>query len=165
MLKAAANLDAFNTRYRSALMAFFFRRLRNFSEAEDLTQDVFVRLASSKSNDIQDADAYIFQVAANILRDRVRRDQVRANFRADIEYLDGADVETLGPDRVLEGREHLTAIVAALQDLPERTRAIFLLVRIEKLKQVDVAAHYAISVSAVEKHLRKAVVCLARRLA
>ena len=162
MFRPAAKLDEFNARYRSALMAFFFRRLRNASEAEDLTQDVFVRLAASKAITVENADAYIFQIAANILRDRGRRERVRTDFRTDMEHLEGAGFEAIDPDRVLEGRETLAEIVAALQELPERTRAIFLLVRIEKLKQAEIAAHYAISVSAVEKHLRRAVVQLAR---
>ena len=164
MFKPATKLDEFNARYRSALMAFFFRRLGNFSEAEDLTQDVFVRLADSNWRNIENTDAYIFQVAANILRDRGRRERVRSNFRSDMEYLEGSGVEARDPDRVLDGRETLAAIVAALAELPERTRAIFLLVRVEKLKQAEIAAHYAISVSAVEKHLRRAVLHLARRI-
>ena len=162
MPRPAAKLDEFNSRYRGALMAFFSRRLSNSNEVEDLTQDVFVRLADSPNIKIENADAYIFQIAANILRDRGRRERVRTSFRTDIAYLEGSGVETLDPDRVLDGREALAGIIAALQELPDRTRAIFLLVRIEKLRQADIAAHYAISVSAVEKHLRRAVLKIAR---
>jgi RNA polymerase sigma factor (sigma-70 family) len=162
MSKPAAKLDQLNARYRPALLAFFARRLRNSTEAEDLTQEVFVRLANARDREIENSDAYIFQIAANILRDRSRRERVRSDFRSELGYLESTAVETLDPDRFLESRETLAEIIAALHELPERTRSIFMLVRLENLKQAEIAAHYGISVSAVEKHLGKAVLRLAR---
>ena len=58
-------------------MAFFLRRVRNRSEAEDLVQDVFLRVASNGGSPLTHAKGYIFQVAANILRDRARHLRVR----------------------------------------------------------------------------------------
>jgi len=101
MSKSAAKLGEFNSRYRAALIAFFTRRLRNPSEAEDLTQDVFVRMAGSKDVEIRNSDAYVFQTASNILRDRIRREGARSTFRRDMEGLEGAAFETLDPNRAI----------------------------------------------------------------
>src|SRR5271156_4514226 len=62
-----------DVRFRTALMAYFVRRTGNRSEAEDLTQETFVRLIGSHSFEYADeANAYVFRVASNLLRDRAR---------------------------------------------------------------------------------------------
>jgi RNA polymerase sigma-70 factor (ECF subfamily) len=109
-------------------------------------------------------DAYIFNVAANLLRDKKRRERVRFSYRMEIQALNGAGpVEALDPARVLAGREALMEAAAALAALPERTRAIFLLFRLEHLRQAELAELYGISVSAVQKHLVRASAALVRR--
>ena len=46
---AEAVANALSRRFRPALMAFFLRRIRNHSEAEDLTQDVLMRVSEKGS--------------------------------------------------------------------------------------------------------------------
>ena len=155
------DLALFDRRYRGALMTFFIRRVRNRSEAEDLTQEVFTRLAADNGRQLEYADAYVFQTAANLLRDRGRREKVRAEYRATLET-DSADA--LGPERVVAARQSLAQVIDALQELSERTRAIFILHRLEKLKKAEIAAMFAMSVSGVDKHLIKAMIHLHTRL-
>jgi RNA polymerase sigma-70 factor (ECF subfamily) len=61
------------------------------------------------------------------------------------------------PEHVLLGRERLARATAVLLELPERTRVIFVLRRLEGMKYLDIAARLGISVSAVEKHMERAV--------
>ena len=85
--EAAKVIGDLSVRFRPALMAFFLRRIRNFSEAEDLTQEVLLRVAQkSETLDTGRPDAYVFQIAANLLRDRARRTNVRDA------YLSGAAI-------------------------------------------------------------------------
>jgi RNA polymerase sigma factor (sigma-70 family) len=162
------DLNGLNRRYRPALMAFFMRRAASHGDAEDMTQELFAKLAAAQSGSIgagpmDNADAYIFQMAANLLRDRGRREKVRANYRASLDT-GSADLEPLDPARVLLGRESLGEVSVALRELPERTRAIFLLFRLEGMKQAELAALYGVSISAVQKHIFKAMTHLTRRL-
>lgn len=151
-------------RYRPALISFFLRRVRNHAEADDLTQEVFVRLASTDAAaGLERPDAYIFQTAANLLRDRSRREQVRRNFRQGVDP-DAASIDRMDPSRVLIGRETLGEVTGALGQLPERTRAIFILYRLENLKHREIAEMFGISVSAVEKHVLRAMTHLTRCL-
>jgi len=53
---------------------------------------------------------------------------------------------------------------AALLQLNERTRDVFVLSRLERMKYAEIAEMYGISVSAVEKHMIKALAHLARRV-
>ena len=150
----------FNQR-RRALMAFFVRRIRDLHEAEDLTQEVFARLAGQQLA-MDSADAYIFQVAANLLRDRNRRLGVRQRFEE--AALDPSSrQEEFDPSRILLGREELKNISQALGELAPRTRTIFLLYRLENMKRGEIASMYGMSVSGVQKHLEKAMGHLIRR--
>lgn len=159
-------LSRFHREYRPALMAFFLRRVHNPADAEDLTQEVFIRIATQADGQgaMRSADAYIFQIAANLLRDRARRAKVRADHVAGMRVVDGAATEPLDPYRVAAGREALALLVAGLDDLPERTRQIFLLFRYENLDQRAIAESFGISVSAVEKHIYRAMARLMARI-
>lgn len=144
-------------------MAFFVRRVGTRAEAEDLTQETFARLAAGGNKGVRHANAYVFQAAANLLRDRARRQKVRANYQAASSGAASPE-DLLSPERVLASRETLDCVSAALHELPERTRAIFILYRLENLKKSEIASLLAISVSGVDKHLVKAMAHLHARL-
>jgi len=156
-------LNQFHRDYRPALIAFFLRRVHSHSEAEDLTQEVFIRIAGSSRSAMRQPDAYIFQVAANLLRDRARREQIRSEHAAGARLVEGAGIEILDPFRVAAGREALGRLVSALDELPERTRRIFLLFRFEQIDQRTIAESFGISLSAVEKHIYRAMAHLIER--
>ena len=163
--------EELDSRYRERLMAYFMRRLRDRSAAEDLTQDLFARLiAPGTPVEVQNRDAFVFAAAANLLKDRARRSNARPERRmADLAPAQAiaedsiASDEDFTPERVLIGRESLADTLAALSELGERTRDIFILFRVEGMKQREIAKRYGISVSAVEKHVVRAVVHLASR--
>ncbi len=163
----AARLDA---RYRAPLMSYFLRRTGSRQDAEDLTQEVFLRILRRDEGAPREiADVYLFRIAANLLRDRAR---MATTHRASAHVsLDGAPasarvapglVEDLGPERVLLSQETLAAVLGALDDLGERTRDIFVLYRLEKMKHREIAALHGISVSSVEKEVARATAHLAR---
>ncbi|MFX8817134.1 sigma factor, partial [Acinetobacter baumannii] len=66
--------------YRRPLMAYFLRHTNDRAEAEDLTQEVFVRILRGAATSVQAPDSFVFTIAANLLRDRMR---VRIAKRAD----------------------------------------------------------------------------------
>jgi RNA polymerase sigma-70 factor (ECF subfamily) len=156
-------------RFRVPLVAYFGRRVRSAAEAEDLTQDVFERLVRSlASKPLVNAEALVFTIAVNLLRDRARKIyshglQLNVPPEAIAEVADALTVD-LSPERVVMGQRTLEEVVAALNELSERTRAMFYLYRLEHLKMREIAEIYGISVSGVEKHIGKALLHLARRL-
>jgi RNA polymerase sigma-70 factor (ECF subfamily) len=112
----------------------------------------------------EQARNYIFQIAMNCWRDRGRRKLSHGTVVDWNEELIGGLAEEISPERVLSGRESLERVVSALQELGERTRDVFVLCRLENMKQAQIAQVLGISVSAVEKHLSKALAHLARRM-
>jgi RNA polymerase sigma factor (sigma-70 family) len=157
----AAELDA---RYRRPLMKFFLRRVHHLAEAEDLTQEVFARaLTSGELGSLQRPDSFLFTVATNLLRDRHRAHLRRSGLPSEATCEPTEPVEDRGPERVLQGYESLSEVLSILDELSERTRDIFILFRLEDMKQRDIASAFGITVKAVEKHVLKAVTHLARR--
>lgn len=160
-------LDA---RFRRPLMTFFLRRVFNRAEAEDLTQQVFVRLVGSEEvGRLEQPDRFVFTVAANLLRDRAkraaRRDEVQS-VSIDLELvaqIAGAAQEEISPERVLLGREALAGVFRSLDELGEKTKAIFVLHRLENMKHREIAELLGIGVSTVEKHIIRATLHLARK--
>ena len=149
--------SALNARFRPALMAFFLRRIGNHAEAEDLTQDVLVRVTKHGSEiDASRPDAYVFQIAANLLRDRGRRHVVRSSYLQSFEASSAADLEERDPHRVLQARQSLATVMKAVRELPERTRTVFILFRLEGMKQREIADHLGLSVRTVELHVIRA---------
>ena len=140
------------------LAQYFRRRGVEPQEIEDLVQQVFVRLAARGGLDaLQNFDGYAQQTAASVLIDRSRRRAVRqhdAHVELDSERHGAADI---GPEQIVADREALDVAMAALMALPERTRTIFVLRRLEGVRYRNIAERLGISVSAVEKHMARAI--------
>ncbi len=142
--------------FRPALVRFFRRKLRDVNDVEDLVQEVFVRVAARQGGEVENLGGYVFQTAASVLADRHRRRTVRHaddQVPFDTERHSGTDFDA---GRVAENRQALRAVAAALMNLPERTRTIFVLRRLEGQNYKDIAVHFEISVSAVEKQMARA---------
>ena len=162
--QAEADASAMSKRFRPALMAFFLRRIRNHAEAEDLTQEVLIRVTQKGAAiDPTRPDAYVFQIAANLLRDRGRRLKVRTAYQMGLGVAEGNRVEELDPSRVVQARQSLATVAAALRELPERTRTIFILFRLEGMKQREIADTLGVSVRTVEQHVIRASLFLRER--
>ena len=152
-------------RYRPALIGYFRRRIHDLGEAEDLTQEVFVRiLRRGELAVIGDLRAYVFEVALNVLVDRTRRDNSRHKAAHQSFDPDGHGAEDFSSDRIHLGREALGRATAALLELPARTRIIFVLRRFEGMKYSEIARKVGISVSAVEKQMLRAMSYLTERM-
>ena len=146
-------LRTLSDRYRAPLMAFFSRRTGGYEEAEDLAQDVLLRVLQRKDlNDVEQPDAFIFKTARNLLQDRAKRARVVEKNQVELEIREEA-TEGLSPERVIQGKQELSRALSALDQLKDKTRAIFILSRLEGMKYREIAELYGISVSAVEKHL------------
>lgn len=148
---------------RASLQRYFQWRVREAEDIPDLVQDVFVRvLGRVQPGDIENLRSYAFQVAASVLVDRNRRRAVRQH-EAHVEFDPSQSGQTeIGPDRIVAGREELRALMALVAQMPERTRTVFVLRRLEHMSYKEIANRLDLSVSAVEKHMVRAAERLAR---
>ena len=151
--------------HRRELLAWLTHRVRDAHAAQDLVQELFVRfLESAALHPVHDARAYLFQMARNLLADQARQSDTRKTTAVDpgdlVEVQDGAP----GPDQALAGRQRLTLLTQALEELPELTRRIFVMVRVEELSYQQAADRLQMSTSSIQKHLARALAHVMRRV-
>ena len=138
---------------------FFIRsRVKDAGVAEDLTQDLYLRLNAIKEPTVVDnIPGYLFRMAHNISSDHLRLEKRQQFLATDIAKLmdtfEGGRDPRFGVDAKLE----LEQIQNQLSSLPERCRKIFLLNRIEGLTHKEIAARFGITTRAVEKNIKKAL--------
>jgi RNA polymerase sigma-70 factor (ECF subfamily) len=151
-------------RYRPRVLGYFCRQLGDRSEAEDLTQEVLLRLYRSRTNYEPRArfTTWIFHitqnVARNALRSRRRHPAVFLDVRADDERrLEGllAD-EGDSPSRPLERHELAGIVRAAVADLDGRQRTAMELHQFEDRTYAEVAAKLAMTPKAAKSLLYRA---------
>lgn len=157
---AAGGLKAAFLDNRAALLRYLCARRVPVDEAEDILQDLFVKLEGLKPGPVAEPRAYLHRMAENLLHDRRRSAGWRTSREeAWMASQLGVTREADGrpsAERELIAREELKLISAALAALPDRTLQIFRHYRLDGLRQREIAAEMGISVSSVEKHLRRA---------
>lgn len=162
-----AALERLSRAFRQSLIRHFGRRWRNQADLEDMVQEVFVRLlrrGGTSALEDENLSAYMFETASSVLKDRLRKNVTHHGAAHESFDQDVHAGEDFSPERVLLGRERLNMATTALLELPERTRMIFVLRRLEGMRFNDIAVRLGISVSAVEKHMQRAMTHLMRRI-
>jgi RNA polymerase sigma-70 factor (ECF subfamily) len=169
-LALAALFDAHADKlYRLALSL-----LRDPVEAEDIVQETFVKLMTRLEQFEGRArlETWLYRVAYNASLDRLRRK--RSDPLPDDEP--EADAESVPmpqsfvdwsatPEAALLGAEAGAALEAAIQQLPESLRAVFLLRDVEGLSTEEAAEALGLSVAATKVRLHRARLALRERLA
>ncbi|HTO39689.1 MAG TPA: RNA polymerase sigma factor [Rhizomicrobium sp.] len=165
----ASSLDAWFVRevlpLEAALMHFLRLSRRNAGDAEDLCQDVYVRVYEAAKREIpHPVKPYVFTVARNLLINHAKRDQiVSIDSMADLDELGIALDEPL-PDRSVMARQELHRLEDALNQLPPRCREVVVLSRIEGLTRREIAQRMGIVESTVSAHLTDGMYALADQL-
>lgn len=158
-------LDALARRYYAPLLSFFRKRTHNGPETQDLVQQVFLRLAQSRqAGEIHNPDAYVFQTAANALRDHYRQLAVRNRYLNETIATGDELTADASPERIVLAEEDLATLVDALRALPERTRDMLMLRCFEGLKNAEIAQLHRVSTRSVEKHIAKGLAAVSQSL-
>jgi RNA polymerase sigma-70 factor (ECF subfamily) len=141
------------------------RRVKDRETAAEIVQDVFCRVLGAGSHGTLDADTKVLYASArNAAIEHGRMEGRRRRILGALRPEQLA-CEPLAPDAVASGRAALKALEEALAELSPRCREIFILHRVENLPNAEIARRYAISVSAVEKHIARALRHCQARLA
>lgn len=137
-------------------------RTRCSATAEDLIQDTWLNLANSQSEKVIEAPVgYVVRVANNTIIGHLRKEKRRSQIDTEVNGLLWETTDEMSPERVVIGRESLRAVQAALDTMPEKTRRIFLMNRIDGIPHRRIADILGISDEAVYYHIRRALERLA----
>ncbi len=150
-------------RYAPALLRFAARVLSDRSTAEEVTQEVFVKVISRahQYDGRAEVSSWLFAIAANACRDRRRRDR-----RATVVPLDAVPEPVHkgdGVESVLGDRQRREAVRRALSALSAEQREALVLARYHGLAYAEIAEVLGISVGAVKTRIFRAVETLKNR--
>lgn len=139
------------------LKRLLLRNGRSLDDADDLVQEAFLRLhLHSTAEVLVQEEVFLRRTVINLSIDLHRRSHRELYVDARPEDLALVDLRPR-PDEDLALWERLMRVERALDLLGERTREVFLMHRIEGYSCAQIAAHFHISVSAVEKHIARAM--------
>jgi RNA polymerase sigma factor (sigma-70 family) len=164
MAESGVELRVLAGEFKPALERYFSRRVDNVDEVQDLVHDTFVRLLRQQRHvELDMVRGYVFQTANSVLVDWLRRTSTRNEAQAISAGPETPD-DLNAPERILAGREQLAEVANVLMELPPRTRAIFLMRRLDGMKYEEIAERLGLSLSSVEKLMRRALMHLTDRL-
>jgi RNA polymerase sigma-70 factor (ECF subfamily) len=157
-----SRLEAIYREQAPRLSRFLRARFRGADDCDDMVQDVFTRLANGRSLlELDNPEAYLKRILRNFLIDRKRRQDSRPQF-VEIEQVElSVRPEQSDGMEVAQMQQRYRAVV---DQLPPRTRQVFLLHRAEEKSVKDIAAELEISTRTVEWHLSEAIGKIARGL-
>lgn len=144
-------------------------RLRNLlrkrghsrEETEDLLQEAFLRVDAycKAGNEIRQPEAFLVRSVLNLAHDTREREHRNLYVNNTLEELWLTDPAP-SAEELLIAEQQLSVLKNSLSAISPRTSDIFLMHRLEGLSYAQIAAHFSISVSAVEKHIAKAMVAI-----
>lgn len=150
--------------HRREIARFLAARCGDADRAEDLMQDLWLKLASANPGPIANGRAYLFRMANNLMLDEVRgRRRAMARDHAYLGDAGGARQAEARPDpappadEVLAKEQDSALLARAIDALPPGAARALRLHRIDELDQGEVARRMGISRSGVEKHLATAM--------
>lgn len=158
--------------HRADLMRLLLARVGDQAEAEDLLQELWLKVRQNPSGPVQHGKAYLFRMAQNLVIDRLRerhrrmaRERRWSDETTDFPAAGSEPIDRCGTaeDAMLD-REEIAALVSAIASLPEGARRAFELHKLQGMSHGEVAAVLGISKSGVEKHMAVAMKYLRRAL-
>jgi RNA polymerase sigma-70 factor, ECF subfamily len=173
-----ASFELLLHRYRTPLVNFLYRMVRNREQAEDLAQEVFLRVYRARGEYVPSAKftTWLFRIATNLALNSVRdtryqklEDSIDAPARMDSEEGDDRPLDVAEPHPNIE--QHLVEdarvkmIRHAIDKLPEKQRAAVLLHKYEELDYAEIAKILSCSESALKSLLFRAYEALRVELA
>lgn len=157
-------LEALYRAQAPRLLRFFSRRADR-QDVGDLVQESFVRFAgatTSPDNAPDHPEAYLSQIATNLLRNRARAAYQQSISR----HVSTDDILLPANDAIasIEARDMLNRLDAAMAKLSPKTREIFMAHRLDGLTYKLIGEKTGLSVKGVEWHMSKAIAHIARVL-
>lgn len=149
--------------YQQSIFNFLLFKLKNAAIAEDLLQDVFLKLWQNRAtlDEAKSLQAYLYTIATNLSLNHFRSQQVRNNY---LLLQPKEHSEALTPFTLLELKELNHAIIEAIELLPDKVKMVFLMHRVENKNYKEIALCLNISVKTVESHISKALHLMRQQL-
>ncbi|UOQ69835.1 RNA polymerase sigma-70 factor [Hymenobacter volaticus] len=143
-------------RYCYRLFTVAYRKLKNCEVAEELVQDLFADLwARRSSNQIEQLENYLFTAIRYRIINYIKAQQVKSGYELYCRLsTNEADTDT---EKSLAFNDLSEALLASMRKLPEKSREIFQLSRLEHYSVSEISVRVKLSEKSVEYHLTKSL--------
>jgi len=151
-------------KYRRSVFSICMRMVRNRSSAEDLAQEVFIKVFSAlgRYDPSYPFSAWLNRITSNLCIDFLRKDRERM---VSLDRPIGGDEDDLfmqipsvsaGPDREMESKEMMAVLEDALATMPEHYRIIVILRHQEQRSYEEIADTLGIPLGTVKARIHRA---------
>jgi RNA polymerase sigma-70 factor (ECF subfamily) len=135
----SAEIEALVREHARLVFRIAFSVVRNHADAEDVVQEVFLRVAKHGAKGIDDAKAWISRIAWRTSVDRYRS-LGRAQHEEFNERIHLSTIRTANTEREFISREELALLDRMIAGLPRKERDALLLTSVEELTSAEAAA-------------------------
>lgn len=140
--------------YYTAVRNFIYYKNGNLDEAEDVTQEAFIKTWNNCKDVIYNTvKSYLFTIANRLFLNTVRHEKVKLNFNKAHTHQQQSET----PESVTIEKEFKEKLELAIANLSEKNRTVFLLNRIDKKTFKEIAALLDVSVKTIEKRMSDAL--------
>lgn len=162
----AEEFDAIVRRHQRRVHRFLLMLLRDPEEADNLTQECFLRAYQNRSSfrGESNLETWLLRIAANLAKDYARNR--RTSFWKRLLGLDSDGEEgaaqqvasgAASPEEMVLAREDVRAVWEVANQLSQQQRAVFLLRFVEEMELNEIAGALGLQVGSVKTHLFRAV--------
>lgn len=161
--RSEVDLAALVETYSAVLFRVAHSVLRSRAEAEDVVQDVFVRVLEHRRSlaAVRDMRVWLIRVAWNLALDRRRR--IRPE-QMDEDFAQSLAARSVPADKAMDEAQRMRSVLCEMERLPKEERHVLLLAAIEQLETAEMAGVLGRSESAVRALLFRARTRLRERL-
>jgi len=144
---------------RAELLRYFRVRLRSEAAAEDVVQDIYLRISRRGPEDVENPAAYLYRVGGNLMLDRIKQERRVSRRAAAWREVHGdprggeTAADAPAADDAVAARQRLELVIQAVRELSPAVQRAFRLHKLEGLSHAETAAAMGVSRSSVEKYL------------
>lgn len=171
MIENQRQLEKIYHEYRILVYNVALNYLQNVEDAEEITQDVFVKVYQSLENFNQNSSlkTWIYRITINQCLDFVKKKNSQKRFfifgkksQNEFEYLNSTSFEH--PGILMENKEEATILFGVINTLTENQKTAFLLSKLDGLSNPEIAEIMQLSISSVESLVFRAKSALQEKL-
>jgi RNA polymerase sigma-70 factor (ECF subfamily) len=155
--------------YNDTLVSYLTLRVQSRAEAAEVAQEAYLRLLKcADAGKIIDLKSFLFRTANNIAIDRLRRQQTKLRVLEQVRAAgagdDGMEASTPGPETEAVAWQTLELLRAAIEELPPKCRAAFILYKLQGQSYREIAARMNLTESMVRKYVLRGLQYCHRRI-
>ena len=143
----------------SPLCNFAYRITDDIDQAEDIVQDIFVKVWNDPDllDGNKNINSYLYSMVRNRAFEVIRRENISQKINQQLEYIQNNAADTNVEEEEIEKLLLVEQIYVSIRQLPPKCSEVFTLSKVNGLTYVQIAEKMNISVKTVENHMGKAL--------